>query len=333
MSTLSQMFPPSPTFTEKNLVDLSSKVYIVTGATAGVGLELAKILYSLHATVYIGGRSLSRCQEAANAIKTADPSSKGTIKPFVADLANLATVKGAVAEFLKAEHRLDVLFLNAGVMQPPDGSKTKDGYDLEMGVNCLSNFLFVKLLTPIMEATSSHFCHPNPSVRVVWVASCLDIGTPQGGVQFPSTVAADPSCKPPMAQYMQTKAGIYFLAHEFFQRSETVASVANPSMTNSNRVMHVSLHPGFMRTELQRHMPAAARAVMSVTTKGPKYGAYTELYGGLAPQTENGAFYWPWGRKGEVPEHLIASTKKGENSQSVSEKFYDWCEEQVKSFM
>ncbi|KAF2180158.1 NAD(P)-binding protein [Zopfia rhizophila CBS 207.26] len=361
MSTLAQMFPPAPTFTEKSLTDLFSKVYIITGATAGVGLELAKILYSLNATVYIGGRSLTRCNEGFQAIQSAHPTSKGTLKPFIADLSDLKTIKSAVESFLNEEHRLDVLFLNAGVMLPPEGSKTKDGYNMEIGVNCLSSFLLVNLLTPIMAFTSSHFCHPNPSIRIVWVSSCLDMGTPKGGVQFPSSTPLSPSkCNPPfsssrttsstaplsstltsfrsptepsdapkqlkgMAQYMQSKSGAYLLAHEFSARTSKNA--------HGNGIMHVSLHPGFMKTELQRHIPAPARAMMGTVFKGPKYGAYTELYAGLAPDVEDGAFYWPWGRKGAVPAHIIESTENGEDGRSVSSRFYEWCEEQVKLFM
>src|SRR4051812_14853069 len=139
MSTFSQVFPPAPTFTEKNLVDLSTKVYIITGAAAGIGLSLAKVLYRLNATIYIGARSASRCDEGISAIKSAVPNSKGTLKPFVADLSDLRTIKPAVSAFLSQEHRLDVIFLNAGVMTPPAGSKTANGYDLELGTNCLAS--------------------------------------------------------------------------------------------------------------------------------------------------------------------------------------------------
>jgi len=41
--TLSEIFPPTPAFTERDLPDLSSKVYIVTGGASGVGRELCKV--------------------------------------------------------------------------------------------------------------------------------------------------------------------------------------------------------------------------------------------------------------------------------------------------
>ena len=333
MSTFSQMFPPPPSFMEKDIPDLSTKVYIITGAASGVGLELAKILYSLHATVYIGGRSSESCAKAITAIDKDVPTSKGSLKPFVADLSDLRTIKLAVEGFKEKEYRLDVLFLNAGVMQPPAGSKTAQGYDLEMGVNCLSSFLLVSLLSPIMQNTVSHFCHPNQSIRVVWVSSLLNLGTPDGGVQLDQSGA--PKQLKGMQNYMQSKAGIYLLAHEFSRRPHPFSDT--PGSGKGNRVLHISLNPGFMRTELQRHAPAPMRGIMSTVFKGPKFGAYTELYAGLAPGVESGDFVIPWGRKGEVPCHILESTKVGDlkhgNTESVSERFWRWCGVQVKPFM
>lgn len=62
-------------------------------------------------------------------------------------------------------------------------------------------------------------------------------------------------------------------------------------------------------------------------------GAYTELFAGIAPDVENGDFIIPWGRKGSVPEHLYASSVAKEGDLSVGERFFGWCEEQVKPFL
>lgn len=55
-SSFTQFFPPAPYFVEKDVPDLTGKVYIVTGATSGVGRELARILFSKNATVYLAAR-------------------------------------------------------------------------------------------------------------------------------------------------------------------------------------------------------------------------------------------------------------------------------------
>ncbi|KAF2798087.1 NAD(P)-binding protein [Melanomma pulvis-pyrius CBS 109.77] len=337
MSTFNQIFPPCPTFTEKSLVDLSSKVYLVTGATSGIGLSLATLLYSLHATVYIGTRTLSQFTTANTAITSTHPSSKGSLRPFIADLSSLASLNPAITTLLATEYRLDVLFLNAGVMTPPENSKTSDGHDMEIGVNCLSSFLLVQKLSPLMSSVSSHFCHANTSVRIVWVSSLLNVSTPEGGVQFDSETGMPKQFKG-MQNYMQSKAGAYLLAHEFSLRQKQLQpqiSTQTPALPSRNPhgVLHVALNPGFLKTELQRHAPPPLRLVMGAMLKGPQYGAYTELYAGLAPDVQNGDFVIPWGRRGEVPGHIVESTRATEGEKSVSARFYEWCEEQVKPFM
>jgi len=121
-STFSALFPPAPSFTDKDLPSLAGKVFIITGAASGVGFELAKMLYSAGGTVYIAARSVSRCEGAIEKITVQTTSGKkaaGKLKPMILDLADLSTVKTAVDEFLRQETRLDVLVNNAGVMNPP----------------------------------------------------------------------------------------------------------------------------------------------------------------------------------------------------------------------
>jgi retinol dehydrogenase-12 len=126
-SLFNAIFPPAPSFTDKDLPSLVGKVFIVTGAASGLGFELAKILYVAGGTVYIVARSVSRCEGAIEKIQGETKGQKpdGKLKSMVIDLADLGTVKGAVDEFLRQETRLDVLVNNAGVMLPPAGSKGK----------------------------------------------------------------------------------------------------------------------------------------------------------------------------------------------------------------
>lgn len=168
--TFTQLFPPAPTFTENNLGDLSGKVcqllaaswclfltlsiqvYIITGAASGVGLELAKLLYAKNGSVYVAARSQKRAQGGIDAIKKSVPNSRGSLGSVVVDLADLSTIKPAVEKFVDQQSRLDALFLNAGIMTPPPGSKTSQGHDLELGVHCLAGFLLVRLLEPTLIA-------------------------------------------------------------------------------------------------------------------------------------------------------------------------------------
>jgi retinol dehydrogenase-12 len=127
LPTRAQIFPPEPTFTDKDLPSLVGKVFIITGAASGLGFELAKILYIAGGTVYVAARSVSRCEGAIQNIKTQTlgQKSEGKLTTMVVDLADLRSVKEAANEFLRQENRLDVLVNNAGVMLPPAGSKGK----------------------------------------------------------------------------------------------------------------------------------------------------------------------------------------------------------------
>lgn len=145
--TYTEILPPTPEFTEESLPDLSGKVYIVTGGASGVGFELCKvrtarslvlvapqtnvmcghtqILYSKNSTVHLAGRSATNGETAIEAIKKEHPTSTGTLKFLHIDLSDLATVKPAAEEFMRQESRLDVLWHNAGIMLPPDGTVDK----------------------------------------------------------------------------------------------------------------------------------------------------------------------------------------------------------------
>lgn len=123
---LAQIFPPNPTFVEKDMPDLTGKVAIVTGATSGVGFNAASILYSKNATVYIAARSADKARTAINEIQTSTEGahSRGRLSFLQLDLSDLASIKESANRFLEQEDRLDILIHNAGVMTPPAGSKT-----------------------------------------------------------------------------------------------------------------------------------------------------------------------------------------------------------------
>jgi retinol dehydrogenase 12 len=132
--TFSEFFPPKPRLTEANLPSLEGKTYLVTGGAAGIGKELVRILYSANAVVYIAGRSLSNIERAAKDIidKPSDgmhPSS-GQILPLILDLSDLTTIKPAVQNLEHQIETIDAVFLNAGIMTPPAGSKTVQGFEL-----------------------------------------------------------------------------------------------------------------------------------------------------------------------------------------------------------
>jgi retinol dehydrogenase-12 len=224
----SQAIPPAPTFTESSLPSLAGKVYIVTGSSAGVGRELARLLYSLNATIYIGARSPEKANAAITWIKESHPASTGRLEFLKLDLNDLEGIQPSVSEFLAKEKRLDALWNNAGVMIPPQGQVTKQGYDLQMGTNCIAPFLFTKLLTPILLETAK-VSEPG-SVRVVWVSSsAAHLGAPTGGVDMAVLGDGKMEKKGVQEKYAISKGGNVLHAHEFANRygHEGVLSVVS----------------------------------------------------------------------------------------------------------
>ncbi|RAR11721.1 retinol dehydrogenase 12 [Stemphylium lycopersici] len=316
---LSQMFPPAPTFTETSLPDLQGKVYIVTGASAGVGKELARLLYSHNGTVYCAARSSERANAAMAWMKEAHPSSTGSLHYLHLDLNDLDGIKPSAEAFLAKEERLDVLFNNAGVMVPPQGSSTKQGFEMQLGTNCVAPFLFTKLLTPVLVKTAKMqgVQDGGGGVRVVWVSSsAAHVGSPTGGLDVQNLgYEKDASM---FTKYAVSKAGNVLHALEYQRRF------------GGEGVVSVSLNPGNLQSELGRHMPAWQRFFLKYITYPPVYGAYTELFAGLAPEAaklKQSEWVVPWGRV--VPLRSDLCNEVGMRNASA---FWEWCEGQVERF-
>lgn len=152
------------------------------GASSGVGEQLASILYQHNAKVYVAARSEAKASKAIEKIKSTHPASKGELVYLHLDLNDLTTTKRSAEDFLGKEDRLDVLWNNAGVMVPPQGSKTAQGHELQFGTNNVAPFLFTKLLLPILADTAK--TAPSNSVRVVWVSSSVALWAPKPPIDF-----------------------------------------------------------------------------------------------------------------------------------------------------
>lgn len=99
-------------------------MFLATGSTSGVGLELAKMLYGLNGTVYVAARSADKINATIKTIESRVSTKTGRVEALQLDLVNLASIGQSAREFLAKENRLDVLVHNAGLMTPPAGSKT-----------------------------------------------------------------------------------------------------------------------------------------------------------------------------------------------------------------
>ena len=119
-----------------DIPDLTGKRYLITGATSGIGLAAATELARRNAHVYITARTV---EKARDAIKKIGP---GLVDYLLMDLTDLDSVRKAAA---RVDKQFDVVVLNAGVMATPF-SKTKDGFELQLGTNHLGHFVFAGLI-------------------------------------------------------------------------------------------------------------------------------------------------------------------------------------------
>ncbi|PNS21349.1 hypothetical protein CAC42_1128 [Sphaceloma murrayae] len=311
---------PAPTLTQENLPDQKGRVHVVTGGYAGVGLELSKILYARNATVFVAGRSPDKGSNAIAKIKSEVPSSEGSIEFLNLDLADLSTIKASAQDLMSRTDRLDVLTNNAGVMIPPQGSKTQQGYELQMGTNCLGPFLFTQLLMPLLKKTATS-SSPG-SVRVTWAASVATEMSPKGGV--PMTEAGEPDLPNDTRRaYSISKVANIFLATETARRY------------GGDGVVSVAWNPGNLNSELQRHMAGPAAMVTKLICYPPVFGAYTELYAACSEDIKlenNGAYVVPWGRIGSYRSDIAEGVKSVEGKKGTAERFWDYCTKETAQF-
>lgn len=149
-------------------------------------------------------------------------------------LDDLSTIKASANQFLSRESRLDVLWNNAGVMLPPEGSKTVQGYELQQGTNALGHFLFVRFLTPLLIETAK--TAPRNSVRIIWVSSMSADFAPCPPIDFDNMDYHKDEDM--MTKYHRSKAGNLIHAVEFSRlyKNSGVLSVVSLLLTTATYI-------------------------------------------------------------------------------------------------
>jgi NAD(P)-dependent dehydrogenase (short-subunit alcohol dehydrogenase family) len=242
----------------------------------------------------------------------------------VLNLDDLASFKFSVEALKAKETRLDILFNNAGVSQPPLGSVSKQGYELQLATNCLGPFFFTQLLLPLLKtATASPSTAPG-SVRVIWLSSQVaELSSPPEGL-IKSELATPPNDN--VRNYTNSKVGNMFLSSEFTRRHEN----------KDQGIVSVALNPGAANTNLLRN--AKWMWFFSYPLLySPKLAAYTELYAGLSRDISlesNGCYVVPWGRVHDgLKKDLVKAMRTVEDGGTGRAKeFWEFYEEKVKEY-
>jgi NAD(P)-dependent dehydrogenase (short-subunit alcohol dehydrogenase family) len=131
--------------------DISGRVYIVTGANSGVGLETTRQLIKQGGHVVMACRRVAAAEEEAKSFAGL----KGSYEAMRLDLADLQSVREFAAEFLGKHDRLDGLACNAGLMtHGNEPQRTKDGLETSIGVSYFGHFLLTELLLDILKKSA-----------------------------------------------------------------------------------------------------------------------------------------------------------------------------------
>jgi NAD(P)-dependent dehydrogenase (short-subunit alcohol dehydrogenase family) len=140
-------------------VDLSGKRILVTGVSAGLGVETVRTLVAHGASAVGTARDLAKARRALAEVFP-QAGNDAVIDLVELNLASLKSVRRAGDELLRQGKALDVIIANAGVMACPRG-KTADGFETQIGTNHLGHFVFVNKLVPLLK----------PGGRVVTLSS------------------------------------------------------------------------------------------------------------------------------------------------------------------
>ncbi|MFD5831414.1 SDR family oxidoreductase [Lentzea sp. NPDC060358] len=130
--------------------DLSGRRAVVTGASDGMGLGIARRLAAAGAEVVLPVRNPRKGEAALAAIRRDVPSADVSLRAL--DLSSLASVAALSAALRQEGEPIHLLINNAGVMTPPERQTTADGFELQFGTNHLGHFALVTGLLPLLRA-------------------------------------------------------------------------------------------------------------------------------------------------------------------------------------
>jgi len=235
-----------------------ARTCLITGASAGIGKEMAKQIARSGATVVMVSRSRDRLATAQEEINREVPSAKTDL--LVADLSSQAEIRRLASEFSGRYGRLDILINNAGVLMS-NRSLTVDGIETTFAVNHLGYFLLTNLLLETIKAGSP--------ARIVNVSSAahksatLDFDDLQNEKRYVGFFV-----------YCESKLANVLFTYELARRLEGTGVTAN------------CFHPGAIATELFRHQNVLVRLGTQLFLKTPARGAETGVYLATSPEVE-----------------------------------------------
>jgi NAD(P)-dependent dehydrogenase (short-subunit alcohol dehydrogenase family) len=216
-------------------VDLSGRRVLITGVSAGIGVETARALVAHGAQVVGAARDLGKAEAATAIVRNDAAANGGTFELVELDLADLKSVRACADRLLAKGDPFDLVIANAGVMATPFGH-TADGFETQFGTNHLGHFVLINRIAPLIRAGG----------RVINLAS--------SGHRFSNVDLEDPN--------FERTAYDPFVAYGRSKTANILFSVAFDARHRERGVRSAAVHPGGIQTELGRHLDAAAVPAM-----------------------------------------------------------------------
>src|SRR4051812_27298650 len=207
-------------------INLQGKRILVTGVSAGLGVETARALAAHGAQVTGAARDLGKAEAATAEVRRTAAASGGRFEVVALDLASLKSVRACADGLLVKGEPFDVVIANAGVMATPFGH-TADGFETQFGTNHLGHFVLVNRIASLIRAGG----------RLINLAS--------SGHRYSNVDLQDPNFErtpyDPFVAYGRSKTANILFAVAFDKRYR------------ERGVRAAAVHPGGIQTELGRY--------------------------------------------------------------------------------
>src|SRR5262249_17691940 len=208
-------------------VNLHGKRILVTGVSAGLGVETARALAAHGAQVVGAARDLDKAKAATEQVRNDAEANHGGFELVELDLANLKSVRACADGLLAKREPFDVIIANAGVMATPFGH-TANGFEMQFGTNHLGHFVLVNRIAPLIRAGG----------RLINLSSA--------GHRFSDVDLEDPNFE--RTPYEP------FVAYGRSKTANALFAVAFDKRHRDRGVRAAAVHPGGIRTELGRYV-------------------------------------------------------------------------------
>lgn len=216
--------------------DAPRKTCVITGANTGIGLATARALRATreYSKITLACRDATKARRAIDALERDGARSSCALAFRELDLASVASARDFAAAHLDEDEALDCLILNAGVMAVPTLERTRDGFELQMGVNHLGHHALAAGLMPALAKSED--------ARVISVSSEAHRIAGRGLARDDLFGEEKYSA---WGQYGQSKLANVLFAFELARRCER-AGLGNVTAS--------ALHPGAVDSELGRYL-------------------------------------------------------------------------------